>query len=304
MRKTRCVVLLITTAVLALVASATSAPEDAPAVALETIEYENLTATQTGEWLLLVVAPWSLASRQLLAEAGAVAAAARGVRPALRVAAIARDGEDRAVRHMLAVDAYPAVVHACAGVYRAYTDAAALRRAPAPAIAAWLTALSDSNNSSGEDVAAVTKKLDPFAPGERRHVRWLHLVSVVGTEGQHLLAVFSVKPLMLFSCVARALALAVVIVLGLVFCARRQPPPQTHAVRFVAEPDGADCSSTSSGGTEDSEYDFVEYYVEEPGSATPKKIVMRRRKKKKRSQASKSRSRSKSHASSRSRSRK
>ena len=101
MRKTRCVVLLITTAVLALVASATSAPEDAPAVALETIEYENLTATQTGEWLLLVVAPWSLASRQLLAEAGAVAAAARGVRPALRVAAIARDGEDRAVRHML-----------------------------------------------------------------------------------------------------------------------------------------------------------------------------------------------------------
>ena len=323
MQGTRRVVLLLalaTVAVSAVVAAAATATPDVDV--LETIGYDNLTATRTGEWLLLVVAPWSLASRQLLAEARTLVAAVRAVRPALRVAKIDGDGEDRAVRHMLAVAAYPAVVYARAGTYAQYTDAAALRNGAGPALAAWLTALTAGGSSSSAAAAAArasTRALDPFAPGERRHVRWLHLVSVVGTEGQHLLSVFSVKPLMLFSCVA--LALAAVVVLGLVFCsgpsaqqqaAAAAEQQQQHAVRFVAEGavpaldawDGGSSSDGSSSGTEDSEYDFVEYYVETPGSATPKKILVRRRKKKKRSHASKSRSRSKSHAASRSRSRK
>lgn len=304
----RCLVVL--GAAVALLAVATAAAAGADESVLETIGYGNLTATRTGEWLLVVVAPWSLASRQLLADAAALVAAARAVRPALRVAKIDGDGEDRAVRHMLAVAAYPAVVHARDGVYRAYTDAAALRRAPAPAVAAWLAALTDASSTSSRASREVearedTRRLDPFAAGERRRVRWLHAVSVVATEGQHLLSVFSVKPLMLFSCVA--LALAAVVVLGLVFCSgARAPPPQPpHAVRFGAEAaaDAGSDDSSCSSGTEDSEYDFVEYYVETPGSAAPKKVLVRRRKKK-RAHASKSRSRSKSHASSRSRSRK
>lgn len=322
MQGTRRVVLLLVLATVAMAAVVAAAATGAPDVdVLETIGYDNLTATRTGEWLLLVVAPWSLASRQLLAEARTLVAAARAVRPALRVAKIDGDGEDRAVRHMLAVAAYPAVVYARAGAYAQYTDAAALRNGAGPALAAWLTALTAGGSSSSAAAAAraSTRALDPFAPGERRHVRWLHLVSVVGTEGQHLLSVFSVKPLMLFSCVA--LALAAVVVLGLVFCsgpraqqqaAAAAEQQQQHAVRFVAAGavpaldawDAGSSSDGSSSGTEDSEYDFVEYYVETPGSATPKKILVRRRKKKKRSHASKSRSRSKSHAASRSRSRK
>ena len=325
MQGTRRVVLLLVLATVAMAAVVAAAATATPDVdVLETIGYDNLTATRTGEWLLLVVAPWSLASRQLLAEARTLVAAVRAVRPALRVAKIDGDGEDRAVRHMLAVAAYPAVVYARAGAYAQYTDAAALRNGAGPALAAWLTALTAGGSSSSAASAAAarasTRALDPFAPGERRHVRWLHLVSVVGTEGQHLLSVFSVKPLMLFSCVA--LALAAVVVLGLVFCsgpraqqqaaAAAEQQQQQHAVRFVAEGavpaldawDAGSSSDGSSSGTEDSEYDFVEYYVETPGSATPKKILVRRRKKKKRSHASKSRSRSKSHAASRSRSRK
>ena len=183
---------------------------------VETVGYGNLTETKVGEWLLIIVAPWSLASRRVLSEVFMLAASIHKMWPDIRVAKIDEDGEDKAVRFMFAVESYPTIVFARNGDYRAYIDNDSVKNTDFSAIGTWIADLKDGNQ---EDFARRGVPLDPFAPEYAGRRRWLHFVSAVSNEGIHFVSIFSVKPLMVFSFFA--LALAVILLLVLIFSNRR-----------------------------------------------------------------------------------